>query len=76
MDTTPTRPTRVRENLLAGPYLWRSNPEDPGVLVMVTYEEGTAVAYVQDGEDAGEVLNVKDMGGTFTPARKAPTGKE
>jgi hypothetical protein len=49
--------------------LYRSNPEDPGQLVCVTFHEGVQVAEVMDGEDAGLVLVLREMAGEFAPVR-------
>jgi hypothetical protein len=51
--------------LLAGNHLWRVTEDDPGVFMYFTYEEGIPVATVLDGEDAGEVHDIRDMGGTW-----------
>lgn len=59
------RPLVRLEGLLGGKHLYRSNPEDCGQLVMVNFVHGIAEAEIPDGEDAGEVLLVSEMGGTF-----------
>jgi hypothetical protein len=62
------RPSRL-PSPACGVFLYRSSQEDPGQLVAVTFEEGQQVAQVVDGEDAGEVLLVAEMGGAFERAR-------
>lgn len=57
-------PSRL-PNPCCGVRLYRSNPEDPGQRVSITYHEGDQVAIVLDGEDAGLELLVRDMVGTF-----------
>lgn len=60
--------TRVPSSLPIPPCgvaLYRSNSEDPGQRVEVTFHEGVHVAIVADGEDAGEVLPIATMHGIF-----------
>jgi tricorn protease-like protein len=44
-----------------GVAVYRSNPEDHGQLVRITFQEGMHVAEVMGGEDAGLVIVVRDM---------------
>jgi hypothetical protein len=63
--------TRVPSRLpdpSCGLQVFRSNPEDPGQLMLVTYHFGRQVAIVADGEDEGEELPVAQMQGEFTCA--------
>jgi hypothetical protein len=64
--------TRIPSSLpnpRCGLRLYRATPEDPGQLVMVTFDEGIQTAEVVDGEDAGEVMLVSEMGGEFCEVR-------
>jgi hypothetical protein len=45
-----------------------ATPDDPGVLVCVTFHDGEHVAEIREGEDAGEVVPVEGMPGVFAPA--------
>lgn len=60
-------PARLPEPC-CGLRLHRSNPEDPGQIVEVTFHEGAQVVIVADGEDAGLELRVAEMGGSFHDA--------
>lgn len=65
MESTPRRPTNLTGMLAPGRLLYRASAEDPGQLVDVSWEEGLPLATVVDGEDAGEVLDARDMPGEF-----------
>lgn len=65
MGYETVRPSRLPDPA-CGLRLYRSAPQDPGQLMMVTYHEGIQVAIVADGEDAGLELLVADMDGQFT----------
>lgn len=45
-----------------------ATPDDPGVLVCVTFILGDHVAEVMEGEGRGEIVPVKGMPGVFVPA--------
>jgi hypothetical protein len=61
------RPSRLPDPC-CGRRLYRSNPEDPGQLVNVTFHDGVQVAEVIDGEDAGLEFEVAATPGEFVPA--------
>lgn len=65
MRSPITRPSNVAGMLLAGRYLFCATADDPGQAVRVDYEDGLPLATVLDGEDAGEVLDARDMRGEF-----------
>lgn len=52
----------------AGRYRYRATEDDPGQLVDFTYLDGDPTVIVADGEDVGEVLDKRDMRGTFERA--------
>jgi hypothetical protein len=58
------RPSRLPDPP-CGLSVYRSNADDPGQRVMVTYHGGPQIAIVVDGEDEGEELLVADMSGSF-----------
>jgi hypothetical protein len=46
-----------------------ATPDDPGVLVCVTFIEGDHVVEIMEGEDRGEIVPIeKGMPGVFVPA--------
>lgn len=61
------RPSRL-PNPPCGFARYCATPDDPGVLVEVTFHEGTHVAVISEGEDVGEVVPVAGMAGRFVSA--------
>jgi hypothetical protein len=65
MSRLGLQPLKRWTGILGGQHIWRATEDDPGQLVHVTYEYGIPLATVLDGEDAGEVHDVRAMGGEF-----------
>jgi hypothetical protein len=60
------QPLKRWTGIRGGNHLWHATDDDPGVLVYFTYEEGIPIATVLEGEDQGEVHDIRGMGGAFT----------
>jgi hypothetical protein len=50
--------------------LYRTTPDDPGVLVLITFLDGEHVAAISEDEDEGEVVPVAWMVGEFEPVSR------